>query len=91
MDTFIDEDELSYSILYRIVSKKVNMDFELIEETNWLTFEAVTRRISFTIPIDYYRDMILIKVVASDGYSTAEDILELSAKGIPVLYIVEQV
>ena len=89
LNTFIDQDSLTYNILYKIISKKVTMDFEKIEETNWITFEAVTRKISFTLPRDYYRDTLLLKVIASDGYSEAEDILDLSATGIPVQYIIE--
>ena len=41
------------------------------------------------MPIDYYKEMVHFKVIASDGYSEAEDFFSLNASGIPISYIIE--
>jgi hypothetical protein len=87
LSTFLDQDDLEFTLYYKTETQ--NLEWDLIENSGWITFEAVTRKISFNIPIDFYRKKVSLKIVASDGYSENEDEFSMVASGIPVAYIIE--
>ncbi|KAL4434940.1 hypothetical protein ABPG74_017696 [Tetrahymena malaccensis] len=84
-DVFLNKDSSNLVLSALILSN--NGTYIPLDNQFWLSYDQNQKAFSGTPSSKEYNTVIKLKIVASDGYTTAEDIFEIDINAIPLSYV----